>query len=167
MKQEFNWGFFLVGLPRGFKKLCQVVFDLVSLTLIYLSSVNLVVGNIDDKGSLLYCLLFVSVSLVGFKVTGIYKTVIRFAGVRLLELVSLVQLTSTSVIALCSLYFGVQLNFSFLLLLFLLSVFILAGARLVAREIMYLSRPPGKRVLIYGAGKTGVRLLTSVRQDSA
>ena len=167
MKQEFSWGLFLVDLPRGLKKLCQVVFDLVSLTVIYLSSVKLVAGNIDDKGSLLYCLLFVSVSLFGFKVTGIYKTVIRFAGVRLLELVSLVQLTSASVIALCSLYFGVQLNFVFLLLLFLLSVFTLAGARLAAREIIYLSRPPGKRLLIYGAGKAGAQLLTSVRQDSA
>jgi len=166
LNQDFDWISMLSKSPRNLKKLVQVIFDFVSLAILFLLSIRLVVGTLSEKNTLLFGSIFVFVSLVGFRFAGIYKTVIRFAGIRLLELTTLVLFISTSFLALWDkLFFDSELDLALLLLLFLLSVFTLAGARLVVREIIYHSRSVSNHLLIYGAGKAGVQLLTSIRQD--
>ena len=118
------------------------------------------------KSILLLGLPYVFMSLVGFNLIGVYKAVVRYSGARLLELIAMVQLITTSFLGFYVTGFHGEISLVALLLLFLLSVFILAGARLLVREIIYLSRPIGRGLLIYGAGQSGLQLLASVRQDA-
>ena len=156
----------MVNLPRSAKKLIQVIFDLASLAIIYILSVRLTLGGLNDQNILLLGLSFVVVSVLGLKFLGAYRTLTRYAGVRLFELVTLAQFVSTCVVFLLIGVFDVQSSLIFPLLLFLLSVFVISGARLAVREFIYHSRSGGKRLLIYGAGNAGMQLLTLIRQDT-
>ena len=156
----------LVSLPRNYKKLIQFIFDFLALSSVYIFSVSLADGIPVAKSVLLFGLPYVFMSLVGFNLIGIYKAVIRYSGARLLELIAMVQLITTSFLGFYVIGFDGEISLVALLLLFLLSVFILAGARLLVREIIYFSRPIGRGLLIYGAGQSGLQLLASVRQDA-
>ena len=111
----------IVDLPRGAKRLVQVVFDSVSLTFAYLLSVRLTFVDLSDQITLLLGLAFVLTSLVGLKFLGVYRTLTRYAGVRFLELVALAQLASTCLMVLLAWIFDLQSSLAFLLLVFLLS----------------------------------------------
>lgn len=156
----------IVNLPRSVKKLIQVIFDSITLAIVFLLSVRLTFVDLNDKTTLLLGLLFVVISVFGLKFLGVYRTLTRYAGVRLLELVALAQFASTCLIALLVGFFDLQSSLAFLLLLLLLSIFIVLGGRLAVREYIYHSRSGGKRLLIYGAGDAGIQLLTSIRQDT-
>ena len=156
----------IVNLPRSVKKLIQVFFDSITLAIVFLLSVRLTFVDLNDKTTLLLGLSFVVISVFGLKFLGVYRTLTRYAGVRLLELVALAQFASTCLIALLVGFFDLQSSLAFLLLLLLLSIFIVLGGRLAVREYIYHSRSGGKRLLIYGAGDAGIQLLTSIRQDT-
>ena len=156
----------IVNLPRSVKKLIQVIFDSVTLALVFPLSVRLALVDLNSQTTLLLGLSFVVISVFGLKFLGVYRTLTRYAGVRLLELVALAQFASTCLIALLVGFFDLQSSLAFLLLLLLLSIFIVSGGRLAVREYIYHSRSGGKRLLIYGAGDAGIQLLTSVRQDT-
>lgn len=156
----------LVSLPRNYKKLIQFIFDFLALSSVYVFSVSLADGIPVAKSILLFGLPYVFMSLVGFNLIGIYRAVVRYSGARLLELIALVQLITTSFLGFYVQGLNGEISAVALLLLFLLSVFILAGARLLVREIIYFSRPIGRGLLIYGAGQSGLQLLASVRQDA-
>lgn len=165
MGKKHSWVFTAVNLPRSVKQLIQVIFDLVSLVIIYLLSDRLTLGSLNDQSTLFLGLSFVVISMFGLRFFGVYRTLTQYAGVRLLELVTLTQFISTCAVALLIGFFGLQSSLTLLVLLFLLSVFVISGARLAVRELIYHSRSGGKRLLIYGAGKAGAQLLTSIRQE--
>lgn len=155
----------LLELPRNFKKLLQVTFDLVALSVLYVSAFQLSGNNFTDDLDFLLGLVFVSLSLVGSIFFGVYGAIIRFSGIQLLESITASQLLSVgSVVALTKIV-NSDLDLTFFLLLFLLSVFCLGGVRLITRELIFLNRPLGQKILIYGAGQAGRQLLTAVRQD--
>ena len=155
----------LVKLAKTGKKAILSVFDFLCLSLTYLVSIELTYGEISESGILTGGVLFVTLSLLGLQIAGIYNAVISFVGIRLLQLIILVQIIVILSVAIFAWFYDVDLSLSAFLLQFLLSVFILAGSRLFARELIYLSRQPGKNLLIYGAGTAGIQLLTSIRQD--
>jgi FlaA1/EpsC-like NDP-sugar epimerase/8-oxo-dGTP pyrophosphatase MutT (NUDIX family) len=166
LKKPLIFSSFLVRLPRNYKKLIQFIFDFLALSSVYIFSVSLVDGIPVAKSILLFGFPYVFVSLIGLNLSGIYKAVIRYSGARLLEMIAMVQLITTSFLGFSVLAFDSDISLVSLLLLFLLTVFILAGARLLVREIIYFSRPIGRGLLIYGAGQSGLQLLASVRQDA-
>ena len=165
IKQKFNWIILLENLPRGVKKLLLIVFDSISLAFAFYLSFSLAAESLDAEHGLLMGLLFGLVSLAGLLGVRLYRAVIRFSGIQVLELICIVQLVAVTVVALSTNFFYGQLSVVVFLLLFLLSVFLLGGSRLALREIIHLYRPSGKRIVIYGAKKAGIQLLTSVRQD--
>ena len=158
----------IVNLPRSVKKFIQVIFDSVTLTLVFLLSAGLTFLDLNGQTTLLLGLSFVGVSVFSLKFLGVYRTLTRYAGVRLLELVALAQFASTCLIALLIGVFNLKSSLVplFLLLLLLLSIFVVSGGRLAVREFIYHSRSGGKRMLIYGAGDAGIQLLNSIRQDT-
>ena len=92
------------------------------------------------KSVFVFGLPYVFISLVGFNITGIYKAVVRYSGARLLESIVLVQLITAAFLGCYVLVFSGEISLV-ALLLFFLSVFILAGARLLVREIIYFRDP--------------------------
>jgi len=164
-KKNINLTSLLLNMPRNLKKLVQVSFDSLALTALYLITVKLSGNNFTVDINLFLGLVFVSLSVGGFILFGVYRSIIRFSGIRLLESIAATQFVSVGLVGALSIFSNSELKLVFLLLLFLLSVFFLGGARLVAREIIYLTRPLGQKILIYGAGKAGRQLLTAVRQD--
>ena len=165
-EQTFNRIMLLENLPRSVKTLLLIVSDLVSSAFAFYVSFSLAAERLESEHGFLLALLFALVSLGGLLSVSIYRAVIRFSGVQVLELIGIVQLVAVIVVAVVTSFFYGELNVTLFLLLFLLSVFLLGGSRLAAREIMHIFRPSGKRILIYGAKKAGAQLLTSLRQDS-
>ena len=166
MKKQLIFLSLIVNLPRNHKRLIQFSFDFLALSSVWVFSLSLVDGIPSAKSILLFGLPYVFLSLFGFKLTGIYKAVIRYSGARLLELIAVVQLITICFLGLYVKGFGGEISLVALLFLFLLSIFILAGARLLIREIIYFAQPSGRGLLIYGAGQAGLQLLASVRQDA-
>lgn len=164
MSKHFDLFVFVSKLPRGVKKAVQVGFDVTGLVLVYLIVSILGVESYTNKDFFLVGLLFVFSSQFGLAYAAVYGTVIRFSGIRLLESIAAAQLISVITVAVVAELFLIGFSLVSLLLLYFFSVFFLGGIRLLAREFLYLTRPTGGRVLIYGTGKVGMQLLTSIRQ---
>ena len=152
-------------LPRKIKTALGVFYDFIGLCIAFYISVALLGETSNSQETILLCLVFVLCSLAVLGMLGVYKAVIEFFGIRLLELIIFAQLFSSSIFALSISYFFEEVNIGLTVLVFLLSIFILGGSRLLVREIIYLSKRPDHRLLIYGAGKAGIQLLTAIRQD--
>jgi FlaA1/EpsC-like NDP-sugar epimerase/8-oxo-dGTP pyrophosphatase MutT (NUDIX family) len=143
----------------------QIAFDVVSLIFSYLVAFVLIEENTSSHHVLNLGIVFGLSSLLIGRFSGIYKTVIKASGIHLLKLIVLTQAISVGVLLFASTQLSINFPVSFFVLLFLLSVFISGGGRVFARQLSYLGRPSGQRLLIYGAGLTGMQLLTSLRQD--
>ena len=155
----------LVNLPRRYKKLIQFSLDTVLLATVYIFVLSLLpeVSLVQEQSIL--GLFFVFFSLSGLLVSGIYKIVLRFSGIYVLRLIVQNQIFAIIACSALSVLVGHSLNAVNLLLLFLLSVCSLGGARLFAREIIFRARVPSERLVIYGAGNAGTQLLASLRQS--
>ena len=154
----------LSDLPREAKNLIQIGFDIVLLLVAYLLTISLVVESTGDQ-DLLLGTFFVFFSAIGLWLFGAYKAILRFSGIHLLQLIVFNQIFSMIAFSILSMLMAYSLNPITLLLLLLLSICFLGGARLCARELVYRARPAGQRVLIYGAGDAGTQLLVSLRQS--
>ncbi|MDA8739007.1 polysaccharide biosynthesis protein [Luminiphilus sp.] len=166
-KNKISLILLLSNLPKGVKNLMLMSFDVFCLSFSFCVSFMLVTPNLIFKDAFLLGSAFVLLSLAGLISVGVYKAVIRFSGIHILLSITCVQLMSVCITGLCVSVFYDELNLVLLLmLLFLLSVFCLGGVRLALREIIYLSRPVGERILVYGAEKAGIQILTSIRQDA-
>lgn len=156
----------VLNLPRPLKKIMQVSGDLIALSIAFLLMVVLGSEQFAIESLWILGVVFIVGSLIGLKLFGVYNAIIRFSGIHLLELIILNQLLSLSALLVAGELFLFSPDLNSLVLLFLLSTFLLGGLRLAQREFVYLARPVGERVLIYGAGDAGAQILTSLRQDN-
>ena len=109
----------LANLPRGVKKPLLIVCDSVSLAFAFYVSFSLAAESLEAEHGLLMGLLFGLVSLAGLLSVRIYRAVIRFSGIQVLELIGIVQLVAVTVVALSTNFFYGQLSVVLFLLLFL------------------------------------------------
>ena len=160
-----RWSRLVDYLPRAAKKAVLLTFDVVALTFSFLSVALVISGDLSSPHVLKIGVFFVFVSFFVGRLLGVYNTIIRFSGVHLLQLIVVAQAITTGITFATFMFQNITFPYAFYLLLFLISVSVLGGGRLIARQLSYLGRPSGQRLLIYGAGLTGMQLLTSLRQD--
>ena len=134
--KKSEWLSNLADLPRGIKKLSQVLCDVIGLSVTYIFSIWVVVSELSVD-AVAFGASFIAMSVLGFKYTGVYRAVIRSLGIRLLESIMLAQAFAICVLYFLHVFFDIYVSVVFLLLLYLLSVFVTGGGRLAIRQACF------------------------------
>ncbi len=160
---------YILSLPRSIKRVINVIIDIILISIAYFGALGL---RYDNSSSLYvykhWLVVFVVIlfSLAIFIKLGLYRAVLRFITIKIINIVILGSLLST-VIMLVSAYM-VQINIPrtvpFLYFVFL--TLLVTGVRLFFRTILNIDRDTKKSVIIYGAGESGRQLLTALNQVS-
>ncbi len=148
----------------------QVIFDLLSVVLagllmvLWLPSLS-AIGVLDIVASVaMYAALVVVVAYF----VGLYRTLIRYLGLRVLALIIASGVGGVILLWLFGNFIKTTPPFTALLILAALSMSFMAIGRLVIREVFFLARKIEKpNVVIYGAGDAGRQLLTSLSQSAS
>lgn len=159
------WISSVLSMPRSIKKMVQAIFDLIALSVSFYFSIRLVLGAEFNGVEFTAGLVFVLTSVLMFIYMKIYRVIVRFSGVRLLRSVINSLLLSIFALAFVSEFFGYNLELTFFIFLFLTSVFVVGGGRLLMRSIVNFTDYNGLRVIIYGVGKTAVQAMASIHRE--
>lgn len=175
----------LLGLPRNRKRLLQLLADTVLIwTALWLSFYLRLddAALFDPTGD--HAWLFILAPIIAlptFYFCGLYKTVMRYAGMQSVAVATFAIVISTTLLGVCVLLHPTPETptpRSIVIFYGLLSVFFIAGLRLLMRQYFLGqgSRPAAKtnklahssgskqiRVAIYGAGAAGNQLLMALR----
>ncbi|UZP74303.1 NUDIX domain-containing protein [Candidatus Paraluminiphilus aquimaris] len=162
---HIDWIQAICSIPRGLKKIIQIIFDFSVLLPLYVFVSWLLYEDVNIKNEILFGLIFVVISLTALYWLKIYGVVVRFSGFKMMQLIVIAQLISVVILGLISVLVDRQIIPASFILLFFTSVFFIGGGRLMARKILDFSDTNGKRVLIYGVGKVAVQLMTSIRRE--
>ena len=99
---------------------------------------------------------------------GLYRAVVRYAGIRVLQAVFFSCALAGLLIWAASLALGNPLPFLTLLVVVGLTAAFMGSGRFILREVFYLLRKADKpNVVLYGAGDAGRQLLTSFAQSAS
>ncbi|MBR6026942.1 MAG: polysaccharide biosynthesis protein [Neisseriaceae bacterium] len=158
----------LIYQPRWFKKIILLIHDIffISSAFILSFAVRLnphEVFNIPHIKTLwLLILLF---SIIVFIRMGLYRAVLRYASLRILNKVMLGSIASVAIMLAVFTFSGITLPRSVPILYFLLCLVFLTGSRFTVKGILELAQNrSGRPVIIYGAGQSGRQLLESIKQ---
>lgn len=172
------FAFRLINLSRAQKRLVQVFFDAICAGLSYLLAFGLlpVLGllppTVFGPSSLgllmLHALVFALGVVTASYFLGLYRAVVRYAGIRVLQAVFASSCLAGAVVWLFSVALGYSLHVLILIAVIGASTALMSGARLILREAFYLLRKADKpNVVLYGAGDAGRQLLTSFAQSAS
>ncbi len=151
----------LLALSRATKQKILLSFDVLVAVLTW----NFVVSRPDGEGILNAFVFVGSVITIG-SVLGLYRAVLRFAGVRVLLVVGISYAVASISGAFSHIISGKLLPPSSYLYLALLGTALAAGARILIREALFRNATHQKDlVVIYGAGDAGRQLLTAIMQS--
>jgi FlaA1/EpsC-like NDP-sugar epimerase len=152
---------FLLGWPRPAKRLLMIGADLIVVPLALWGAFALKYDSlVDGLGRSPW--LFVGVtaaSMVIFGMSGLYRAVVRFIGIRVLF--SVLAGTLASAVVLWILGHTVTeriLPVSVVAIFWLLALVWVSGTRVLARWLLTPLNVNGRRVVIYGAGDAGAQL---------
>lgn len=152
-----------LGLSRESKQKLLLAFDFFVAT----STWKLVMSGLAGNG-VINAFLFVGLVLaIGYRL-GLYRAVLRFAGVRVLWVIGLSYGLSCICVAFLHLINGVLLPPSSYINLMLFGITLAAGTRILVRESLFrIANFQKDLVIIYGAGDAGRQLLTAITQSQS
>ncbi|MFX0542940.1 polysaccharide biosynthesis protein [Roseovarius sp. S4756] len=159
----------LLELKRTHKRVLQLITDAVLLTLSYVAAAGLAGGGtvIATGGAWLAALIFVPISLLVFIRLGFYRAVVRYLSIQLLMTILFGVLASAALLLSSLRMLDVPLPLTTVPIYGLIAMCVLGGLRMALRELLQRHASEGRKpVLIYGAGKSGRQLLSSLREQS-
>ena len=160
----------LLQLKRAHKRVLQLLADAVLLVLSYLGATLLSGAERSVLWSFdfwLAPLIFVPVSLLIFVRLGFYRAVVRYMSIQLLMTILAGVLASALVMLAAVNLMQVPLTWSVAVIYALIAMCVLGGLRMALRELLQRHASEGRvPVVIYGAGKSGRQLLSSLREQS-
>ncbi len=158
----------LLQLKRAHKRVLQLFADAILLILSYLGAA--VLSGVESRvfGLLdfwLAPLIFVPVSLLIFARLGFYRAVVRYLSIQLLMTILAGVMASASVMLAAVKMVQIPLPWSVTAIYALIAMCVLGGLRLSLRELLQRHTSEGRTpIVIYGAGKSGRQLLSSLRE---
>ena len=160
---------FPLRLKRGNKRVLQLLADAVLLLLSYIGAASLG-GGASAMAHLAFwaaASIFVPVSLLIFVRLGFYRAVVRYLSMQLLMTI-LVGVIASAAVAVCAInLMRVPLPWTAGPIYSLIAMCVLGGLRMALRELLQRHSSEGRKpVLIYGAGRSGRQLLSSLREQS-
>lgn len=159
--------FWLLDLQRWQKRVLQVGYDLSCAGVAFV--LTLVVAQPASLTVNLWVGVLYSVTVaMAANLFGLYRSLIRFLGVRALGVIVASSLIGGLLLLGLSLLGLSVLSTVFILVAVTLSGFLMGLGRLILREIFYLIRRAGQpNVVIYGAGDSGRQLLISLARSAS
>lgn len=156
--------------PRPLKRLLSVAYDVVAVVISFYLALALRLGSFSmpfDKAQAL-CLGFtIAVTLITFVRMGLYRAILRYMTQQALVTISLGILVSSVAMALSGFFFHAFLPRSVPIIYIFTALIFIGVPRLVFRNIVQLLMPKGNtKVIIYGAGDTGVNLAGQLQLSS-
>ncbi len=160
---------FLLKLKRIHKRVLQLCADAVLLALSYAAS-----GVLAGSASAVFtaqfwfpALVFIPISLLIFVRLGFYRAVVRYLSMRLLMTILIGVLASSTLLLASAQMLRAPLPGTVTPIFALIAMCVLGGLRMALRELLQRHASEGRKpVLIYGAGRSGRQLLSSLREHS-
>lgn len=160
----------LFNLSRSSKKWLLLAHDIFMLSVAFWSSFLL---RLDFKTTLetpnitiIYPLVLLPTLLVFIKL-GLYRSVLRYTGIKILQTILIGAAISTVLLIICFLGFHSPLPRSIPILYFLMLLFLLTGSRFTVKGLFdHQQAKSGIPVIIYGAGHSGGLLLETLQKSN-
>lgn len=162
--------FWLLGLGRLQKRLLQAAFDLACAAGSFLFTVAVFSGFASQlvQSPLAWAFIFSAIVVAVAHLLGLYRALVRYAGVRALRTVLLSSLAAGLATWGLAAAFGQTLSPVVMAVTSATTAGLMSVGRLFLREVFYLVRKTDKpNVVLYGAGDAGRQLLTSFAQSSS
>lgn len=155
----------LVRLPRRTKKALFIIHDVFLISLSFWLAISLRVGVVwawADWHNWLLLGIIAVFSLLSFDQIGLYRTVVRYAGLKVIQKVLFGSIISVFVMLLATFFMHAWLPRSVPISYFLLLTLFLVGSRFTVKGLLQSEqRNRNHPILIYGAGKSGRQVLAS------
>ena len=167
----------LAGLQRGYKRLIVVLIDVICCALSIIVAFALRTDTIVYWNHIIGPMMAVGIplSIAVFAVTGVYRSVFRFAGLGMMRTLmrsfAVYTILLMSIFTLLWYFSDIRVNRSLLFLHPLFYFGFVMAARMIARyllaDVLGRSKYRGRRqsVLIYGAGNAGQKLAVSLLKE--
>lgn len=158
---------YILSLPRSIKRVINVIIDIILISIAYFGALGL---RYDNSSSLfvyehwLVVLVVIFFSLIIFIKLGLYRAVLRFITIKIINIVILGSLLSTVIMLISAYMIQINIPRTVPFLYFILLTLLVTGIRLFFRSILNIDRNTKKSVIIYGAGDSGRQLLTALNQ---
>jgi len=159
----------LLMLKRSHKRVVQLFGDAILLTLSYVIAALLAGGAaaLREPSFWLSALIFVPISLLVFVRLGFYRAIVRYLSMQLLLTIFVGAVASTTLLVASAQMLGVPIPGTVAPIYALIALCVLGGLRMALRELLQRHTSEGRKpVLIYGAGRSGRQLLSSLREQS-
>lgn len=160
----------LLKLERAQKRILQLLADAALLLLSYVGATLLRVASfapLANPDYWLAALIYIPLSLLIFVRLGFYRAVVRYLSIRLLLTILIGVLASAALVLSTTKLMYLGLPWSVAAIYALIAMCVLGGLRMAMRQL--LQRHVTERqvpVLIYGAGRSGSQLLSSLQEQS-
>lgn len=160
---------FILSFPRWLKRIINVTIDIVLIIVSYFCALGI---RYDNSSSLevyehwLVVSMITVVTIIAFIKLGLYRAVLRFITIKIVNVVFLGCIISTLAMLLSA--YIIQINIPRLvpLIYFILLMLLIVGTRLFFRTILNAEKVRSETVIIYGAGESGRQLFTALNQMS-
>lgn len=160
----------LLVIPRWLKKIIFILHDIVLVFCSFWLALGLrlpIIPEWQDAANWQILAGTSLVSIVTFAKLGLYRAVIRYAGSKILIVVSVGSLLSVAAMLATAFYFKLPLPRSVPVMYFLLLVVSMIGSRFTIKGLLQSQdKSINHPVIIYGAGRSGRQLLEAVKQTS-
>ncbi len=161
-------GVLLVGLSRPAKRTIMVGADFCTIPLALWSAISLRLGSLNHAGhdsAWLYVVAALS-SIPIFGRFGLYRAVLRYiAGRAVLAILAGVTASVVVTLATDKLLLGRLVPDSAYVIYFFIAMLYVWGSRTAVRHFLELVTGPRTRVIIYGAGESGVSLAMALKKN--
>jgi FlaA1/EpsC-like NDP-sugar epimerase len=150
-----------IGLPRSTKRLLILLSDAVALPLALGTAIALRTGGPGGLERFADAFLWISIfGTVSLALFGLYRTVTRFIGVRIVGRIVAAITLSAVVFALVEGLSAWDVRYSAIAIYWAFAVLFVAGSRAAVQYLCLFALSTGtrKRIAIYGAGEAGARL---------
>lgn len=157
----------VLSLPRPAKRAIMVAADLCSIPLALWTAISLRLGSVShgEHHSIWLYLVAALTSIPIFARFGLYRAVLRYIhGQAVLAILAGVAASILPVVLVDRLFLGRVVPSSAYLIYFLIAMLYVWGSRTVLRHFLEIVAGPRTRVLIYGAGDSGVSLAMALRK---
>ena len=160
----------LLNAPRSVKRVIMVSADLIilpcSIVLSVLARGDLNLEALLQSNALIAVVATTFVSVVVFARLGLYRAVVRFMGRQALFAVFKGCLISVFALVVAMALLETGLPRSIPLIYGMITMCLVGGSRFLVREYLFSqARPNKKKVAIYGAGTSGLQLMTSLNNS--
>lgn len=158
---------YLLGLKRSTKLIISLMVDIVLISCSYFIALGIRYDNSFSLYSGMHWLnisIVTIITLIVFIKLGLYRAVLRFITIKIVNTVLIGTLLSTVMMLLGA--YTIQLNIprTVPLLYFIFLSVLIIGTRLLFRALINIGKKGKKSVIIYGAGDSGRQLLTALNQ---